>query len=118
MQQSLNQYLLRVGFFLALVFIIIVLLYPVLQNAFLSNIFIKKGSNLLDWSQVAPFDLIVIFKSYTSLPHQYLDLLAKDGLLFFTKENKDKVSIMKCNKDKKIQKLKVKDFYLEENIIL
>tara|TARA_B100000029_G_scaffold490897_1_gene550454 strand:+ start:80 stop:646 length:567 start_codon:yes stop_codon:yes gene_type:complete len=84
----------------------------------LSNIFIKKGSNLLDWSQVAPFDLIVIFKSYTSLPHQYLDLLAKDGLLFFTKENKDKVSIMKCNKDKKIQKLKVKDFYLEENIIL
>ena len=84
----------------------------------LSNIFIKKSSSLLEWSQVAPFDLIVIFKSYTSLPHQYLDLLTKDGLLFFTKENKDKVSIMKCNKDKKIQKLKVKDFYLEENIIL
>ena len=41
MQQSLNQYLLRVGFFLALVFIIVVLLYPVLQNAFLSNIFIN-----------------------------------------------------------------------------
>ena len=41
MQQSLNQYLLRVGVFLALVFIIVVLLYPVLQNAFLSNIFIN-----------------------------------------------------------------------------
>ena len=41
MQQSLNQYLFRVGFFLALVFIIVVLLYPVLQNAFLSNIFIN-----------------------------------------------------------------------------
>ena len=41
MQQSLNQYLLRVGIFLALVFIIFVLLYPVLQNAFLSNIFIN-----------------------------------------------------------------------------
>ena len=41
MSQSLNQYLLRVGIFLALVFIIIVLLYPVLQNAFLSNIFIN-----------------------------------------------------------------------------
>ena len=41
MQQSLNQYLLRVGIFLALVFIIVVLLYPVLQNAFLSNIFIN-----------------------------------------------------------------------------
>jgi len=41
MQQSLNQYLLRVGFFLVLVFIIVVLLYPVLQNAFLSNIFIN-----------------------------------------------------------------------------
>ena len=41
MQQSLNQYLLRIGIFLALLFIIVVLLYPVLQNAFLSNIFIN-----------------------------------------------------------------------------
>ena len=41
MQQSLNQYLLRVGIFLALVFVVVVLLYPVLQNAFISNIFIN-----------------------------------------------------------------------------
>ena len=41
MQQSLIQYLLRVGVFLAFIFIIVVLLYPVLQNAFLSNIFIN-----------------------------------------------------------------------------
>ena len=41
MQQNLNQYLLRVGVFLAIVFVIVVLLYPVLQNAFLSNIFIN-----------------------------------------------------------------------------
>ena len=41
MQQSLNQYLFRVGIFLALIFIVVVLLYPVLQNAFLSNIFIN-----------------------------------------------------------------------------
>ena len=41
MPQTLNQYLLRVGVFLALVFIIVVLLYPVLQEAFLSNIFIN-----------------------------------------------------------------------------
>jgi len=41
MPKNLNQYLLRVGVFLALVFIIVVLLYPVLQDAFLSNIFIN-----------------------------------------------------------------------------
>ena len=41
MQGSLNQYLLRVGIFLALVFVIVVLLYPVLQDAFLANIFIN-----------------------------------------------------------------------------
>ena len=41
MQQTLNQYLIRVGIFLAVVFIIVVLLYPVLQEAFLSNIFIN-----------------------------------------------------------------------------
>ena len=41
MSQNLNQHLLRIGVFLALVFIIVVLLYPVLQEAFLSNIFIN-----------------------------------------------------------------------------
>jgi hypothetical protein len=41
MQQSLNQYFLRVGVFLALVFIVVVLLYPTLQEAFISNIFIN-----------------------------------------------------------------------------
>ncbi len=41
MQDNLNKYLLRVGIFLALIFIIVVLLYPVLQDAFLSNIFIN-----------------------------------------------------------------------------
>tara|TARA_Y100001970_G_scaffold162493_1_gene198627 strand:- start:387 stop:1427 length:1041 start_codon:yes stop_codon:yes gene_type:complete len=41
MQQNLNQYLVRVGVFLAIVFVIVVLIYPVLQNAFLSNIFIN-----------------------------------------------------------------------------
>jgi len=41
MEHSLNQYLIRAGVFLALVFIIVVLLYPVLQDAFLSNIFIN-----------------------------------------------------------------------------
>ena len=41
MQRRLNQNLLRVGIFVALVFIVVVLLYPVLQNAVLSNIFIN-----------------------------------------------------------------------------
>ena len=53
MQKNLNQYLLRVGIFLALVFIIVVLLYPVLQQAFVSNIFI---SNLLMLCEKPLFD--------------------------------------------------------------
>ena len=42
MQAGLNQYLVRVGLFLAIIFVVVVLLYPVLQNAFLSNIFINS----------------------------------------------------------------------------
>ena len=42
MQAGLNQYLIRVGVFLAVIFVVVVLLYPVLQNAFLSNIFINS----------------------------------------------------------------------------
>tara|TARA_B100000073_G_scaffold37302_1_gene28000 strand:- start:2551 stop:3576 length:1026 start_codon:yes stop_codon:yes gene_type:complete len=41
MSQSLNNYLIRAASFLLIVFVIVVLLYPVLQNAFLSNIFIN-----------------------------------------------------------------------------
>ena len=42
MQSGLNQYLMRVGVFLAIIFVVVVLLYPVLQNAFLSNVFINS----------------------------------------------------------------------------
>ena len=42
MQAGLNQYLVKVGVFLAAIFVVVVLLYPVLQNAFLSNIFINS----------------------------------------------------------------------------
>ena len=42
MQAGLNQYLVRVGVFLAVIFVVVVLLYPVLQNAFLSNVFINS----------------------------------------------------------------------------
>ena len=41
MSQSLNNHIIRASFFLLFVFIIVVLLYPILQNAFLSNIFIN-----------------------------------------------------------------------------
>ena len=41
MQESLSNYLIRVAIFLALIFVIVVLLYPVLQNSFLSNIFVN-----------------------------------------------------------------------------
>ena len=41
MTQNLNNYIIRAAIFLILVFIIVVSLYPVLQSAFLSNIFIN-----------------------------------------------------------------------------
>ena len=41
MQGSLNQYLIRISVFIGLVLLVIVFLYPVLQTAFLSNIFIN-----------------------------------------------------------------------------
>ena len=41
MQGSLNQYLIRISVFLLLILIAVVFLYPVLQSAFLSNIYIN-----------------------------------------------------------------------------
>ncbi len=84
----------------------------------LSNIFLKKGSSLLDWKQVAPFDLIILFENYNVAPIEYLEFLDDKGILFFTKENKNKVTIMKCNKYKNIEKLNIEGFSLNENIIL
>ena len=42
MQGSLNKYLIRVGIFLFAVVLIVIFLYPVLQSAFLSNIYINS----------------------------------------------------------------------------
>ena len=41
MKESLNQYLIRISIFLILILITVVFLYPVLQNAFLSNVYIN-----------------------------------------------------------------------------
>ena len=41
MQGSLNQYLIRISIFLLLILIVVVFLYPVLQTAFLSNVYIN-----------------------------------------------------------------------------
>ena len=41
MQRSLNQYILRISVFLILILVAIVFLYPVLQTAFLSNVYIN-----------------------------------------------------------------------------
>ena len=42
MQTGLNKYLVRVGIFLAIIFVVIVLIYPVLQKAFIANILINS----------------------------------------------------------------------------
>jgi len=41
MQETLNQYIIRLSAFLLLILIVVVFLYPVLQTAFLSNIYIN-----------------------------------------------------------------------------
>ena len=42
MLESLNQYMIRIGLFIFLILVIVVFLYPILQIAFLSNIFINS----------------------------------------------------------------------------
>ena len=41
MQGSLNKYIIRISAFLLIIFIVVIFLYPVLQTAFLSNIYIN-----------------------------------------------------------------------------
>ena len=69
MQGSLNQYLIRVSVFLLIILIIVVLIYPALQVAFLSNIYI----NLII---VLALFLGIIFNIYylTRLNNDYLTI--------------------------------------------
>ena len=41
MQGTLNQYLIRVSIFIIVILLVVIFLYPVLQSAFLSNIYIN-----------------------------------------------------------------------------
>ena len=84
----------------------------------LTNIYIKKSSNFFDWKRVAPFDLIILFQNYNFIPNECLNLLDKDGMIFFTRKNKNKVSIIKSNKNNNLEKLDFDDFLPEENKIL
>jgi len=84
----------------------------------LSNIFLKKSFNYCDWNKVAPFDLIIHLKSLKSVPTSFIEILSNDGSLFFTKENKKKSSIIRFNKSKKYQKVKIDEFFLSENTML
>ena len=84
----------------------------------LSNIFIKKSSNFSDWKVVAPFDLIVSLKCINTIEPDFLDLLAVDGFLFYTKKNKGKVRLIMCNKKREISKVNIDEFLLSENKIL
>ena len=84
----------------------------------LSNIFIKKSSNFLDWKVVAPFDLIVSLKCIDTTASDFLDLLAVDGFLFYTKKNKGKVRLIMCNKKREISKANIDEVLLSENKIL
>mgnify|MGYP000518629767 FL=1 len=84
----------------------------------LSNIFIKKSSNFLDWKVVAPFDLIVSLKCINTTASDCLDLLAVDGFLFYTKKNNGKVRLIMCNKKREISKINIDEFLLSENKIL
>ncbi len=104
MRQNLSQYVSRVGVFLALVFIIVVILYPVLQNAFLSNIFINLiilfalvigiffnlikliGLNI-DYAALANFEINKSPKSFVNnngnLKNISIDLKQVDGKFVF-----------------------------------
>lgn len=84
----------------------------------LSNIFLKKSSNYNDWNKVAPFDLIIHLETLNSVPKNFMEILSEDGNIFFTKQNKKKVSIIRCNKSKKYHKVKINEFFLSENTML
>ncbi len=84
----------------------------------LTNIYIKKSTNFLDWKNVAPFDIIILFKNYKVLPTECTKLLDRNGILFFAKENINKVSIIKYNKKNNLEKLKINDFFLKDTKIL
>ena len=104
MQESLNQYLIRTATFLAFIFIIVVLLYPILQNAFLSNIFINLiilaalGAGIIfniiklaalnsDYIVLANFDINNSVKSFSksnsNLKNLTSDLKQIDGRFVF-----------------------------------
>ena len=69
MQGSLNQYIIRTSVFLLLILIVVIFLYPILQNAFLSNIYINL---IIVFSLI--FGLIFNFYNLSKLNDDYKNL--------------------------------------------
>jgi len=73
MQGSLNKYTVRVSVFLILILIIVVFLYPVLQTAFLSNVYINI---IIVLSLI--FGLIFNFYNLLKMHNDYRSLVSFD----------------------------------------
>jgi hypothetical protein len=89
MKESLNQYLIRISIFLLLILIVVVFLYPFLQTAFLSNVYINTTIIL-----VLLFGLLFNIYNLTQLNGDYNSLvnfnIHKSPLVF----NKSSVLLM------------------------
>jgi len=90
MHGSLNQYLVRISVFLLLILIFIIFLYPVLQNAFLSNIYI----NLIIILSLL-FGLVFNFYNLSKLNYDYHSLsnfnIHKSPQIFLNKSSSLKI---------------------------
>ena len=90
MHGSLNQYLIRISVFLLLILVIVVFLYPVLQSAFLSNVYI----NLIIILSLI-FGLVFNFYNLSKLNYDYHSLsnfnIHKSPQVFLNKSSSLKI---------------------------
>ena len=112
MQSSLNKYIIRISAFLLVVLIAVIFLYPVLQNAFLSNIYINliilcalifgivfNFYNLsklnLDYNALANFNIHkspqIFNDSRSSLKNLFNEIREVDGRFSFKSSQIDKI---------------------------
>ena len=112
MQSSLNKYIIRISAFLLVVLIAVIFLYPILQNAFLSNIYINliilcalifgivfNFYNLsklnLDYNALANFNIHkspqIFNDSRSSLKNLFNEIREVDGRFSFKSSQIDKI---------------------------
>ena len=88
-----------------------------LKERNISNVFLKKGKNLNDWSMVAPFDAVLAMRPVKEISELIVNNISERGFLFIPIFKKNNIEMVRINQFDQVHKTDLDYNLLNSNIL-